>query len=80
MFRLSDLSNGFPDNATEKAGEMEQQTARDLSGDIGNLLLAYLTKVVPVLTKIGNLTTLLGSLANLKVVLTNSLTWNPATD
>ena len=33
MFRLSDLSNGFPDNATEKAGEMEQQTARDLSGD-----------------------------------------------
>ena len=35
IIRLSDLSNGFPDNATEEAGEMEQQTARDLSGEIG---------------------------------------------
>ena len=42
MFRLSDLSNGFPDNATEKAGEMEQQTARDLSGNLGNLTLTKL--------------------------------------
>ena len=37
IIRLSDLSNGFPYNATEEAGEMEQQAARDLSGDIARL-------------------------------------------
>ena len=33
VIRLSDFSDGFPNNATEETGEMEQQVAGDLPGD-----------------------------------------------
>ena len=33
VIRLSDFSDGFPNNATEETGEVEQQVAGDLPGD-----------------------------------------------
>ena len=57
--RLSDLSNGFPYNATEEAGEMEQQAARDLSGDI-DTLVRFSERIESgsgCLTKVGDLAT-----------------------
>ena len=39
---LSDPSNGFPDNAPEEAGQMVQQTAGDLSGEISKWKIKFI--------------------------------------